>query len=165
MSEHCLSAYQVDVLDFKKRNHKPPHEGVFHDTKGIYICLRCSWEGYWEKQCPKCDNKEIFPKGRIKVEDILSVAQHRRTLVGLFFNKEKAKRWGSRYGTVISCRKVDKSRYLENIEHLNLKQEPPTIELAQEEFVLSRTLELERPRRRYDVDKININIIDEDVDK
>ena len=59
---------------------------------------------------------------------------------------------------VDSCKKVDKSHYLENIEHLNLEQETMTIELEQEDYVLTRTLELERPRKVFEEKKYEVEI-------
>ncbi len=163
MSSHQLQAYKIEVLDFSKKNGNHHSDAVYIDKNGIYQCVRCGWEGYWEKQCPKCDNKELHSKSRIKAVDAMPVAP-RRTLVELFYKYEQALRFGQRHGTVISCHKVDKSYYLENIEHLNLHQEPLTIEVEQEEdFVLSRTLELERPRRKYNEEKYNIEVDDKKV--
>ncbi len=156
MSSHRLKAYQIEILDFKKRKDNHHNDMVVLDTKGIYICPSCGWEGNWLRECPKCDNANLHPKNRIKIVDTLSIAS-RRTLVGLFYKDETAKRWGERYGTVISCRKVDKTKYLENTEHLKLKQEPITIEIEQD-FILNRALELERPRRQYDGGGINIEV-------
>ena len=90
-----------------------------------------------------------------KVVDIL-LPPPARTLLPISRKSTKAiKRWASRFGMVRSCRKVDKSYYLENIVHLNLKQEPLTIEIEQEEdFVLNKALELERPRIQPEEDTI-----------
>ncbi len=153
MSNHRLAVYQIEVLDFARNHNGHQRDVVIPDAQGIYKCGRCGWEGQQQNQCPKCDNKQIFPRGRIKLVDRVPIAP-RRTVMGGFFNHKSAKRWGERFGTVISCHKVDKSYYLENIEHLNLKQEPVTIELEQEDFVLNKALELERPRRKSDGGKI-----------
>lgn len=159
MSTHRIAAYQIEVLCFGEQKKKPHNDIVVPDTRGVYRCDRCGWEGKGQSRCPKCAYS-ISPKGKIKVVDTLPVA-HRRTLLELFYNYRHAIKWGARYGTVISCQKVDKSYYLNNIEHLNLNQEPITIELEQEDYVLSKTLELERPRRKPGVGKLNVEIVRE----
>ncbi len=90
------------------------------------------------------------PNGRgRKEEDRLPVGD-RETNVSHFKNAESAKRRVSKKGkkkrSIISCRKVDTSPYLLNIEHLNLNQEPMTIEVEQD-YVLNKALELSRPRK------------------
>ncbi len=113
------SAYQIEVLDFSRRRNR--HYGLRGTPNG---------------------------KGR-KEEDRLPVADH-ITKVFRFRNPEAAKRWAAKKGkkkrSIISCHKVDISPYLQNIEHLNLNQEPLTIEVEQD-YVLNKVLELTRPRK------------------
>jgi len=75
-----------------------------------------------------------------------------KTLIYRGKSAEMAKKMGARFGTVLHCRKVDRSPYLKNIESLDLHQEPMEIEIDREEFVLNRAMELTRPRKRYSVD-------------
>lgn len=163
MSGHRLIAFQIELLDFSRRNNGHYSDAVVLDTRGIYLCQRCGWEGQREDKCPKC-GEGLYPKGRVKVVDRKPIAP-RRTKIGLFYNIKGAKKWGRKFGTVISCHKVDKSPYLKNIEYLNLKQEPLTIELVQEDYVLNKALELERPKKRFDNGGINIEIRKELLDK
>ena len=156
MSQHRLEAYQIEVLDFSKRKNQHRSDAVIADGRGAYRCRQCHWEGEHQGRCPNCGS-ELYQKGRIKAVDMLPTAP-RRTLVELFYNPRGARKWGSRFGTVISCKKVDKSHYLENIEHLNLEQETMTIELEQEDYVLTRTLELERPRKVFEEKKYEVEI-------
>ena len=83
----------------------------------------------------------------------------KRTLFKRSKDKERAKRWGAQFGSVISCDKVDVSCYLANIEHLNLEQ---PIEIAIEpEYVLNKAFEIERPKRKTQ----DIEIIGQGIDK
>lgn len=164
MSKQRLDAYQIEVLEFPKNARKQQSStAVIPDARGQYRCPRCNWEGEWVMVCPKCGSKELYPKSRVKLADTQTVG-HRRTVMELFRDAKKAKKWGARFGTVISCRKIDKSYYLENIEHLNLRQEPLTIELEQD-FVLNKALELERPKRNFGNRKLNVEIVEEVIDK
>jgi len=46
-------------------------------------------------------------------------------------------------GSVLQCRKISTSGYFEKIEHLNLKQQPFTVEMAEEDlFILNANGEL-----------------------
>jgi hypothetical protein len=55
----------------------------------------------------------------------------------------RAKKMGSRIGTVLSCHKVSEHYHYEKIEFLNLKQTPMTVTIEQEdEFVLNSQGEL-----------------------
>ncbi len=73
----------------------------------------------------------------------------RRTLFFHGKSKERAESWGARFGTVLHCRKVDTTPYRKNIDFLDLHQEPISIEIEREEYVLNKALELSRPRKRY----------------
>lgn len=147
-----LILYQMEILDFKSPLIKRSSDAVIPNNAGLYLCFKCDWEGkreVWdggEPRCPVCGNN-IVPKGKIKVSDTLPIAL-RRTIMGKFKDSERAKNWGSRQGTVISCEKVDVSPYYENIEHLNLKQEPIELEIERKEFVLTKELEIERPIKK-----------------
>jgi hypothetical protein len=140
-----LATYQIEVLDFSKKPRGQYSDALVPDGRGVYRCRKCEWEGQTSGECPQCGNRDLYQKGKVKVVDTLPAAP-RRTLVELFYGYKQAVRWASKFGSVISCRKVDKTRYLENIEHLNLGQEPVRFEVEQD-YVLTRTFELERPRR------------------
>ena len=85
-----------------------------------------------------------------------------RTHIKRFKDSKAAKKWGGRFGTVISCFKVDTSPYLKNIEYLNLHQEPLTIEMDREEYTLGSGLELQRGGRRAKGRNIRIEILDKE---
>ncbi len=139
-----------------RHNHR---EHVFQIEVSDYGCRPTKYRDY--KNPLWWDNEG----NQGKVVDILPPPPS-RTLIPLSHKNTKAiKRWARRFGMVTSCHKVDKSYYLENIEHLNLHQEPLTIEVEQEDFVLTKALELERPRKRFEDKKYNIEIIDKDIDK
>jgi hypothetical protein len=82
---------------------------------------------------------------KMKQADIIHPS-HRRTLFKRFRDSRAAKKWGSRFGTVISCHKVDISPYYFNIEHLNI--EPITVELENNGYSLNKSLEVSRLRKR-----------------
>lgn len=105
----------------------------------------------------------VFENGKKQKVDILPEAP-RRTLLKRAKSSELAKRWGARFGTVISCFKVDTEKYLNNIEYLNLAQEPIAIE-AEPEYFLNKNLEITRPRREFGGKKIELEIVDEGLDK
>lgn len=111
--------YQLVILDYSKKNNN--HH---------YLVDGCP---------PVIDVKD----GRIKVVDTLSSQPPHRTIISRRKTAKAAMRWGSRYGTVISCEKVDTTSYLKNIEYLNLKQKPRIIKLDKEEFIVTKRLELE----------------------
>lgn len=87
----------------------------------------------------------------------------RRTLFMCGKSVEKVRRWGARFGTVLHCRKVDTSYYYhKSIDNLVLDQKPISIEIdSREEYVVSRSLELNRPRKRYS-DKKFVDPIDKE---
>lgn len=147
MSQRRLATYQIEVLDFSKKPKGLYSDSLAPDGRGVYRCRKCEWEGRFSEECPQCGNKDLYQKGKVKVVDTLPVAP-RRTLVELFYGYKQAIRWASKFGSVISCHKVDKTRYLENIEHLNLEQEAVRFEVEQD-YVLTRSLELERPRKTF----------------
>jgi hypothetical protein len=144
------TVYQIELLDFTKRSSGRSTDAVIPDSGGLYFCYKCEWEGKREPQCPVCGNS-LVPKGKVKLVDTMPIAA-RRTIVTqpTNKNKESIKRWAARFGTVISCRKVDSSPYTQNIEYLNLKQEPIVLEVERDEFVLTEDLELERPQKNVE---------------
>ena len=90
---------------------------------------------------------------KVKLDDVPMPAPQ-RTLFGYFKGRTMAEKWGSRFGTVIACFKVDKSGYLENIEHLNLEQEPLHIGMATEGYSINESLQVVRSRE----EEFNIEI-------
>lgn len=87
----------------------------------------------------------------IKLEDVLMPAP-KRTLLKYFKDKTSAEKWGARFGTVIACFKVDKSGYLENIEHLLLTQEPLTVEFSNEGFSVDKDLNVSRTGKEFNIE-------------
>lgn len=115
--ECVLPLFQLEILDFSRRNRHIP------EMK---------------------DGKTLFYVGsnKSKAVDMLSITAPTKTLLKRFKDKESAERWGARCGSLISCEKVDISPYYENIEHLNLKQEPIVIQIEREEYILNKAVEL-----------------------
>lgn len=84
----------------------------------------------------------VVPRNGIRKKVDVEPEAQRRTLIKAFRNAKAAMRWGRRYGTVVSCQKVDTSYYLRNIEFLNL--EPAMkIEIETEEIAVGSDLSVE----------------------
>ena len=128
-ASNTYQLYQIEVIDFKRRDNKArePHK----NSSLVYF------NGIPQKQA---DIPFSVPS---------------KTLVNRFKNSETAKKWGARFGTVISCFKVDKMPYLENIEHLNLNQEPINIMIEKDEFNINTSLEINSRDKHF-----NIEIVD-----
>ncbi len=110
--------YQLEVLDFSKQN---GHVGESHSFMGDI-----PWNRY---------GKMVLGKE----SDMVRTAHKRTILCRSYKDAEAIKRWAGKFGSIISCQKVGTSpnrkasmiSYLENIEHLNLRQETLTIEIEQ----------------------------------
>jgi hypothetical protein len=139
MSNMRESLFQIEVLDFSKRRQ------VYHSEDVVSKTIT--------------NRDKTQKQTRLKVIDTEPIAPT-RTLFKRAKDSELAKRYGGRFGTVISCFKVDISTYLENIEHLNLEPTPITLE-AEPEYVLTKALELDKPRRKIQ----GIKIVDGGIDK
>jgi hypothetical protein len=102
----------------------------------------------YSRQSAACDTILVIAEnnghGLIKVKEDIMPPPPRRTLPKRFKSNKQAKKWGSRYGTVVGCHKVDTEYYLRNIEYLNLKQEPIVIEVETGEYVMGRDFEVAR---------------------
>ena len=79
-----------------------------------------------------------------------------------FRNAESAKSWGSRFGTVLACHKVDDTRYTRNIEYRckDCISVPPPLEVPidREEFTITKDLELVRGihhERKFSIDLVD----------
>ena len=83
------------------------------------------------------------------------IAAPRRTLFKRAKTAEVAKKWASRFGSVIECGKVDFEPYNRGIEFLKLEQ--PTIQMAVEDFTVNRAMELMKEPQK----KIRIQVVDE----
>ncbi len=97
-----------------------------------------------------------------KTIEVLPFVPH-KTFIKRFEDSEAAMSWASRIGTVLSCRKVDTSPYLKNIEYLNLNK-PVSIVLDREEYVIGKALELSHPRIDYENKIIDIEVVDNSGD-
>lgn len=74
---------------------------------------------------------------------------------------KKAMQRAKKKGTVVFCNKVQTSYYLNKIEYLNLNQVPLTVEIEMEqEFELSKALEISNPQKRMLEQKYEIELID-----
>lgn len=127
-----LPFFQLEIADYSKRRN------------GRYTT---SWLNFSKGQKGKIDRLPLVPC---------------RTLLKRFKDGESAKRWGARFGTVISCRKVDTAPYFKNIEYLNLTGKPISIEFDKEEYMVNKALELSRPRIDFEDKKIDVQIVDND---
>lgn len=76
------------------------------------------------------------------------------TLTKLKWAKDgkRAIRWGSKFGSVISCFKVSHEHRLNMIEHLNLEPKPIEVDITPEEFIVGRDLEVEIEARSKQID-------------
>jgi hypothetical protein len=80
---------------------------------------------------PRHTHKEMaLAPYQIEVLDFNDGDYHRRTLVGRFFTHDRAKAWAEKFGSILSCQKVEIDRYRKNIEHLNLHQESIEVEAS-----------------------------------
>lgn len=112
------SLYQLEVIDFTKRD-KGIRETLFNTSLVDFNTDR-----------------------KMKVADI-ALPMSSRPILRWAKNSESAKRWAKKFGTVISCFKVDRTKYLENIEHLNLNQDTLNIEVASNGIIgVETTLEI-----------------------
>ncbi len=84
----------------------------------------------------------------------------KRTIVRRFRDYRSAMKWGGRFGSVISCHKVDTYPYFRNIEYLNLTEKQVEIKIDREEYVLNRALELSHPR--IEDEKYGIKVVDKE---
>jgi hypothetical protein len=138
MSSMREALYQIEVLQFTKNK-----SAVYHSDDVV---------------------SKVFVKDGVESVRRLKLVDtepqgHKRTLFKRAKNQEIAKRWAASFGSILSCDKVDVSCYLANIEHLNLEQ---PIELVVEpEFILTKSLEIERPKRKTQ----GIEIIGRGIDK
>jgi len=127
------SLYQIVVADYSRKRNGRRQTVVLPDGKGGH-------------------------SNKIDVEPDV----HKRTLLKRFGGNKAHKRamaWGRKFGTVLSCRKVDHEAYLKNIEHLNLTPKPIVVEMDSGEFTINRDLQMQRTRRRRGR-KIDIEILD-----
>lgn len=85
-------------------------------------------------------------------------AAPKRTLLRRAKSADCAKDWASRFGSVISCFKVDFEPYRRNIEFIKLEQ--PVIQMAVEDFTVNRSMEL--TREPHHEQRIRIEIVDND---
>lgn len=125
--ECTLPLFQIEILDFSKKNGHVHNFGV--DNVGTI-----AWQ-FGNKICTRPE--------KVKQADRVSQAP-RRTLCKRFKNDKAALRWANRIGSVLSCKKVDVSCYLNNIEHLNLHQEPIEVVIDKQEFVLEKDFVITR---------------------
>jgi len=121
-----LGVFQLEILDYSRRS-TDHYETI---TTQRYM--------------PRDGNGRDKHKVTTKL-DLMPDVPH-RTILGRFKDSNAAKRWGRRFGTIVSCQKVDTMPYLRNIEFLNLETHVE-IQVAQDEFVINKALELTRPRK------------------
>lgn len=128
--ECTLPLFQIEIRDFSKKNGNN-HNGL----AGVLYGTTYQVNGNTYRR------KEI-----VKVDDI-SGCESRRTLCKRFKNDTAALRWAKRIGSVLSCKKVDVSRYLNNIEYRkDLLGGGNTIEVVidKQEFVLEKDFVITR---------------------
>ncbi len=116
-----------------------------------------------------CSNSDYFKwilfekgeKGKVGSISPPESLQKCRTLFGRFKNSEAAKRWGSRFGAVKACFKVDVSPWFKKVEHIDLNK-PISVVIERDEYVLNQALELSRPTIDYENKKIDVEVVDKE---
>ena len=93
----------------------------------------------------------LFSDGNTKKKVDIVPQVPRRTLFKRTAKYKTALRYAEKFGTVISCQKVDESYYLKNIEFLNLG-EPRPIVIDREEIVVGKDFSVKRPRRTFNIE-------------
>ena len=53
-------------------------------------------------------------------------------------------RYGKRFGSVVSCHKVDVSHYVKSAEYRTLPPKPVSISIDKEEYVLGKDIQIEK---------------------
>ena len=81
-----------------------------------------------------------------------------RTVFKRAKHEKTAKNWAKRFGSIISCVKVDTIPYTRNIEFLNLEEGMLTIQMESSDFLVNKTMELSKEPQR--TQKIRIEVID-----
>lgn len=67
-----------------------------------------------------------------------------RTLFRWAKDGKRAMKWAKKFGSVISCRKVDSHiRRFEMIDHLNIELKPIAVDITADEFIVGRDLQIE----------------------
>lgn len=110
----CL--YQIVVKDYKHLKPPPPSNRHYVDKSGNGV-----YELYEED-------------GVVPVITKLKWAK----------NHKRAMAWARKFGSIISCRKVDSHiRRLDMINYLRIEPKPVEVDISPDEFILGRDLEIE----------------------
>ena len=124
MSATTLNLYEIGVLNYSK---------VKKRTNTVVL------SGDREKYPMTYAESGTSAKNKIDVKPQAFL----RTIFRKAKDQSRAMRMGAKLGTVQYCRKVDASYYFQKIEYLNLNQQPPTVEIRNEDlFVLNAQGEL-----------------------
>lgn len=86
------------------------------------------------------------------IEEIIPV----RTLLKWAKDGRRATVWAKRFGSVISCRKVDSHFHrLSMIDYLRIELKPVEVDISAEEFIIGRDLEIKPVVKTKKVDTNN----------
>lgn len=76
-----------------------------------------------------------------------------RTLFRWAKNGRRAMDWAKKFGSVMSCHKVDSHIHkLQMIDHLRLETKPIEVDITAEEFTIGRDLEIEPVNKSKNID-------------
>ena len=115
-------------------------------------------QDYEHRQVPSEYKFYVDKKGG-GVRDVVETIPE-RTLFKWAKNGRRAMDWAKRFGSVISCRKVDSHmRRLDMISYLRVAK-PVEVEISAEEFIIGRDLEVEPAKQTKEIEVSNNGGID-----
>lgn len=128
-----MPLFQIEILDYRKNWQPRKHDNgkMYNVDNAGALALQF---GHKIHTLPE----------KIKEVDKIPQTPKSRTLCRRFKNDAAALRWAKRIGSVLSCKKVDLSCYRNNIEHLNLNQQPLEVVIDKQEFVLEKDFVITR---------------------
>lgn len=114
-------------------------------------------QDFAHRQPPPARDFYVDKSGRGIREVVETIPE--RTLFKWAKDGKRAISWSRKFGSVVSCRKVDSHlRRLEMISHLSVDMKPIEVEISVDEFIIGRDLEIKPAERSKKMDV-------EDIDK
>lgn len=107
----------------------------------VFEVVTCNYEGSEVKTVS-------VPVDKAGMKRDVLVNQHYETHFVERHNAESAKSRASKYGSVMSCQKVDPFYFLHKIEFLNLHQIPMVVEIGNGSIIANNALEIQKPEAK-----------------